>query len=215
VRVLPDVAKPTLAAALSPDGKWLSYAAPSEERIYAYQFDTGRYFFVRSMLGAPAVWHPNSRQFLVNDLDVVVYHGDEESAHIDHNHQYDNAIHLFTADIQDESRQALTFEGNVDDASPVWSPDGEWIVFGRKPIRTNTGRQLWLMQADGTQLQTLTDDLTIHHGLPSWSPDGRFLLFQRVNVLDSRTPPGIYTLNIETGQFTLITSTGRQPSWLN
>lgn len=53
---------------------------------------------------------------------------------------------------------------------PIWSPDGEWIVY------TSTlggfgkfGSQLYLMRADGSETRRLTFDRAAHT-YPSWRP---------------------------------------------
>ena len=61
------------------------------------------------------------------------------------------------------------------DHSPAWSPDGQWIAFGS--LRDALYWELYLMAADGSDVQRLTwwedaSDLS-----PSWSPDGTRLAF--------------------------------------
>jgi TolB protein len=67
---------------------------------------------------------------------------------------------------------------------PVWSPDGEWIVFEADTEAPNELAQrgtIYKVRADGTEVTQLTkrggedyDDR-----LPNWSPDGDRILFQR------------------------------------
>lgn len=213
--VLEETTQSAQAASISPDGQWLTYAVPSEERLYAFNLENGRFFSVQSMMGTAAVWHSDSQQFVLNDLNLVVLHEDDDDDHTDHAHDFDQGIHLFLADIFSESRRAITVGANVDDSQPVWSPNGEWILFGRKVLRTNAGRQLWLVRADGSQERPLTNELTIHHGVPSWSPDGKQILFQqvRVNELDKR--PSIWLYDTETEEFHQIVAQGIQPSWVS
>lgn len=59
-----------------------------------------------------------------------------------------------------------------DDGWPKWSPDGRLIAFTRRDGNT----QIYLMNADGTNLRRLTNTQT-SEGSPSWSPDGRFIAF--------------------------------------
>jgi Tol biopolymer transport system component len=67
-------------------------------------------------------------------------------------------------------QRRLTFN-ECDDCSPVWSPDARRIAFA-----TREKKQIYAMNADGSQEQQLTD-----RGLsedPSWSPDGSAIVFQ-------------------------------------
>ena len=68
--------------------------------------------------------------------------------------------------------------GTVDD-DPNWSPDGRKIVFTsyvNDPSTTVTSAQIFMMNADGTGQEQLTNDSIEKRG-PAWSPDGSKILF--------------------------------------
>jgi Tol biopolymer transport system component len=54
--------------------------------------------------------------------------------------------------------------------APAWSPNGKTIVFSRKT--SVTASDLWLVNADGTNLRRLTNTSTRFEVFSSWSPDG-------------------------------------------
>ena len=64
---------------------------------------------------------------------------------------------------------------------PVWRPDGTKIVFALNTTTNGSPGQLWLMNADGTNRQQITDQVgaPISGEYPSWSPDGTKLVFLR------------------------------------
>ncbi|MEJ2370149.1 MAG: hypothetical protein P8Y07_04800 [Gemmatimonadales bacterium] len=65
---------------------------------------------------------------------------------------------------------------NVADAdNPAWSPDGKRIAFGRG---VGTSRDIWLMDADGSNPVNLTDHPASDTD-PAWSPDGTRIAFTR------------------------------------
>ncbi|MEM7333842.1 MAG: hypothetical protein AAF490_17270 [Chloroflexota bacterium] len=214
IDVLPDVDKPASAASISPDGKWLTYNVSSEERVYGFNFENGRFIFIQGAMGTPTVWHPTNDTFLINDLNIAVLHGDEGDDHQEHSHDFAESVHLFNVEVLAERRNALTEAAQVDDASPTYSPDGEWILFGRKLVRTNTGRQLWLMRADGSEKQALTDSINIHHSVVSWSGNGRFILYQMIDLLDNSKPPSLWMMEIESGEKTRLIENGIQGRWI-
>lgn len=54
---------------------------------------------------------------------------------------------------------------------PVWSPDGQWIVFNRA---TESESGLYRMHPDGTGIQLIVSD----GGSPLWSPNGQWIAFR-------------------------------------
>ncbi len=209
-----EMTRPSRAARFSADGEWVSYVVSPEEGIEFYNFKDGRHFQIASILGAPAIWHPTEPVFIYRDQRLITFHGSDDDNHQEHSHEYAQAEALYWATINDPSGILISGDNIVDDAPPAWSPDGEWIVFGRKQPRTPLGRQLWLARPDGSEAQPLTDEPLIHHGLPQWSGDGRTLLFQRYDTANPETRPAIWLLEIATGQQTNLVAAGFLPGWL-
>lgn len=61
------------------------------------------------------------------------------------------------------------------DHSPAWSPDGQWIAFAS--LRNTLYWELYVMAADGSDVQRLTWWEDASDLYPSWSPDGTRLAF--------------------------------------
>lgn len=93
---------------------------------------------------------------------------------------------------------------------PVWSPDGEWIVFGVGQWFTQRGRgraKLMRMRRDGSGLEQLTDDSIFNAGFPSYSADGQEVVFRIANEdLNSASLGGLAVLNLQTRKIRHITS---------
>lgn len=64
-------------------------------------------------------------------------------------------------------------DNNVDDMSPVWSPDGRRIAF---VSRRDGNREIYVMNASGNGQLNLTRNATADW-TPAWSPDGERLAF--------------------------------------
>ena len=88
--------------------------------------------------------------------------------------------HLWLFDLQTRELQQLT-QGESVNATPAWSPEGEFIVFAR---RANAGRSkayieprnLWILHVASGRMQRLNTD-SADQVYPSWSPDGRHIAF--------------------------------------
>ena len=188
-----------LFATLSPDGQWLSYVAPTEQGIQLYNLENGRSIFIPNRMSLAAHWSPDSQQVAVADIVTT---------------EEDWGVVLSSLDINTEKSTLLSQGENIDDNYPIWSPDGEQIAFGRKEARTAMGRQIWVMDADGSAATPLTGETKIHHADYSWSPNGRFILFQQYNLEELYTQPNIALIDVQTGEKTEIASPATQPAWL-
>ncbi len=212
--LLGDGSEPGSFARFSPDGNWLSYHSPQKEGLELYNSASGTARFLPNEIGTAAVWHPQQEQLLLPLLDLVILHGEEGEDHEAHEHQYQTAVHLQTFDLKSGELTSLTADLPVEDSVPAWSPDGQWIAFGRRTPGTGAARQLWRMRADGSEARALTEDPLINHGPPLWSADGRTLLFQQIAQNDLASKPQIWRLDVESGEKEQVVSAGMQPSWL-
>lgn len=68
--------------------------------------------------------------------------------------------------------------------APNWSPDGKRIAF----VSGKRTRDLWLINADGSDPSPLLEGEGTDEDEPSWSPDGRFIIFTRQREMATGPP---------------------------
>jgi Tol biopolymer transport system component len=158
-----EVAQP----AWSPDGQKITfvcgglYVIDSSGENLQELFQAER----RSFVEDPA-WSPNGEQIIFTFLyhsgrqilrDIWIINADGSDAHP-----------LATADT------LPTPDGNQ---RPVWSPDGTQIAFLATSSYSSDRSDIFVMNADGSNLHNLTNTDTANEISQQWSPDGSRLLY--------------------------------------
>ncbi len=79
---------------------------------------------------------------------------------------------VYVADADGSNLKRLTT--GIEDSSPCWSPDGQWICFATK---INSRRLLAKVPADGGTVQVIHTAGAPNPTEPDWSPDGKWIAF--------------------------------------
>lgn len=181
-------------ASVSTDGRLLSFISPTQQGIQVYDLQDGSGFFVPNRMGSPAQWNPLDNTLLVNELQEEGEAGWE--------------VHLLSIDIETETVESIS-DGvpmAVDDSTPTFSPSGMLVALGRKEPRTPMGRQLWLMNVDGSEAVALTGEPDTHYGPFAWSPNGRYILMQQYQLKEQFAQPTLMLYDLETDTIQELTS---------
>ena len=201
-------------ARFSPDGVWLSYVSPGDEGVVLYHLADGRQRLLSSRVGRPAAFSPDRAQVIVSDLVLEGNPTAPDDGDTPAPIQESSRVFLYRVSLAEEGRERLSADLPVDDSAPAWSPDGQWVAFGRAPADAAAGRQLWLMHPDGSDARALTSDANLFHGPPAWSPDGTTLLHQRFDLSNPAATPEVWQLRPNDGAAILIAAGGYLPAWL-
>ena len=107
-------------------------------------------------------------------------------------------------------RQLTGDEGQGENASPCWSPDGSRLCFAS---RRDGHSSLYLVNADGSGEERLTTDDGVDDDFPDWSPDGKTIAFSRGNKVGADL---VYLLDLPSRTQRKLTDHGlldSSPSW--
>lgn len=125
--------------------------------------------------------------------------------------------HLLRVIVSTNQSTDLSNETFVEDASPSFSPSGSLIAFARRYLdndRFTPGRQLWIMNADGSEARPITSEPNVNHSALTWSPDGSAIVFMKYNMSDFASPASIWIVNADGSNPRQLAPAGYLPEWI-
>lgn len=181
----------------SPSGEWLSYATP--EGIRLYNLENGETRIIENVLGAAAMWSPNSKVILLRDVVI-------------RNDQF--VTELFLYGVESQTLVNVNPGAGFENTLAAWSPDGEQIAVVRRDLSIPRGDQIWVMNADGSDARMLTNDADTLHGSLNWSPDGKYVLYELYALENFPFASNLQVLDVESGEVNDLDIDGFMPGWV-
>ena len=113
---------------------------------------------------------------------------------------YPTGAELYVSDLKGGNIKRLT-DNEYYEAEVSVSPNGEWLVFGRKK---DGMMDLWVMRPDGSDERQITFTPDEQEGAPFFLPDNKTITTRAwptsAEGQPGETPMTIYTINVETGE---------------
>ncbi len=163
--------------------------------------------FVSNQTGQPGDWNPQGEVYLAPE--VSYYQAPENTER--------GISNLFAYTLPSGTSVDLSKQMVVEDAEGVYSPDGRQIVFARKFLdatRWSLGRQLWMMNADGSNAHPITDEADYNHYDITWSRDGNRLAYVRFDESRVFNPPELWMINVDGSDPIQLVIGGYGPIWI-
>ena len=164
LRRLSDRPGPDLSSTWSSDNRrivWWGHDAPTDSpsqtpalRIFMAELDTGRVAELGE--GSDPVWSPDGRHI------AFVRQREPQQGVV----QAIPDVDIFVQDVETGETLQLT-ENAGTNLWPTWSPDGRRIAFVTR--RDHLAGEIYVMNADGSDVRRLTDNL-LEEGMLAWSP---------------------------------------------
>jgi Tol biopolymer transport system component len=194
----------------APQGKRLAYVSPILPGVEVYDLETEELQQFNNDWGASPAWSPDGRQLLMSELMLA-----GEAL----------VVRLVRVDLQDNRTLDISGDADVDgfgvkDVAPAWSPDGDWIAFGRQFMddeQWTPGRQIWLTNPDGSEAYALLVEPMSDHLTFAWRPDGAVLAYVRIDLSEGPQPMpdvSIWIIDRVEREPLFVANDGVLPQWL-
>jgi Tol biopolymer transport system component len=181
---------------------------------------------VPNALGDPLSWQPDGETFVASEAfpstsEILRGTSGEVSLQTP-DPQSQSALEITVSALlrySGESQQSLFDYGEelIEDAAPIFSPDGRWLAFTRKYLdqeRWSPGRQLWLLNIESGELLQLSNTPSYQFSKLAWSADSSQIAFVRSNRTDFNQPPELWLIERDGSSAQLLAVDAFAPHWL-
>jgi dipeptidyl aminopeptidase/acylaminoacyl peptidase len=195
----------------SPDGQ-LAFYDTNLAAFVIYDPHSQQTIRFPNQTGQGGDWDPTGRYFVAPEISYI-QPGDPNQTGL----ATISNSHLIQFDRQTGQTTDLSKAEDLEDTTPAYAPSGASLALARKSLDIKNwtpGRQLWIMQADGSDPRQLTNDPSYNYYDFAWSPDGDQLAFVRFNQTAMTEPPELWTINPDGSGAQKLLGGGYAPQWI-
>lgn len=211
----------TILGAWSMDGKLMFYDSDASA-FTLFTPGVGIQARFANQNGEPGSWLPSGKAFVAPETFFVkpTSAGPKSSVTAGTETLFATS-HLFLHNLADGSSLDLSGAADLEDQTPVFSPDGSQLAFARRALslaKWSKGMQIWVRpfakDAPSADAIQLTNAPNFTHLDFAWSPDSQRLAYVRFNQTTFTEAPEIWLMDLRGARSTLLLSNGFSPRWI-
>lgn len=186
---------------------WLAYYDRTSQNYEVYDPTSNSMVTLSNQTGQPGCWSQDGGFFLAPEIYYHQASGNSETG----------TSHLLRYNISNGTWDDLSTANDVEDVEGRYSPQWESIAFARKFLNEENwsfGRQIWIMNADGSNPHAITDEPDYNHYDLAWSRDGSMLAYVRFNQSKLSDPPELWMINPDGSNPLQLVIGGYSPLWI-
>lgn len=186
---------------------WLAYYDRTSTAYVLINPLTQESLELPNQTGQPGNWSPDGEYYLAPEIFYLLEKTDREIG----------TSHIMRYGRESEEATDLSGDNDVEDVEGIYTPDGELIAFVRKYLddkRWSFGRQIWVMNADGSNARAITDESEYTHYDLAWSRDGQLLAYVRFDQAKLFEPPELWIIRVDGNYPLQLVKGGYSPAWI-
>lgn len=123
---------------------------------------------------------------------------------------------LISVTLAGDPERAPILNNPEQDQEPLYSPDGQWIVFRRRLIDGGSnGSELMLYNVNDGSLRQITTDDNYTNSNVEWRPDSTQIVFQRYLLRTAEFVPEVWLYDLQSEELRLLVTNASGAKWGN
>ncbi len=186
---------------------WLAYYDRTSSAYVLINPQTHAQEELPNQTGQPGSWSLDGEFFLAPEISYSSSNGNHETG----------SSHLLRYGINANNSEDISGAEAVEDVEGNYSPDGKLIAFARKYLdvaQWSLGRQIWIMNTDGSNPHPITGEENYNHYDLAWSRDSLRLAYVRFNQAKLSDPPELWMIGIDGNSPVQLVIRGYSPIWI-
>jgi Bacterial Ig-like domain len=186
---------------------WLAYYDRTTSTYEVVNPQNEASVHLANQTGQPGTWSPDGEFYLAPELTYAPAISQTETA----------SSNLLRYSLNSSSSTNMSGESDVEDVEGIYSSDGKSIAFARKYLdasRWTLGRQIWIMNADGSGAHPITDEPDYNHYDLAWDLQSQTLAYVRFNEAKLSDPPELWMINVDGSDPLQLIIGGYSPQWI-